>query len=149
VDLNQLTYDGYTLKENEGVLAVDEQNLPNTNIYRVENGALVPHPDYQTFAHQGFGTVRVTVKTGAGSARWDIIMAGGVETAVARNDALDRDELLNALRALDEKYLTSRVLANLAAGGDEFAQAQWEAHEAEAAPLRARLEELENNEEPQ
>ena len=47
------------------------------------------------------------------------------------------------LVVLDAQYLTPRVLAGLATG-DEYAATQWAAHEAEAAPLRERLAELEN-----
>lgn len=47
------------------------------------------------------------------------------------------------LAALDAQYLTPRVLAGLATG-DEYAAAQWSAHEAEAIPLRERLAELES-----
>ena len=47
------------------------------------------------------------------------------------------------LAALDAQYLTPRVLAGLATG-DEYAAEQWAAHEAEAAPLRENLAELES-----
>ena len=46
------------------------------------------------------------------------------------------------LNALDEKYLTPRILAGLATG-DAYAAEQWAAHEREAAPLRQKLAELE------
>jgi hypothetical protein len=54
------------------------------------------------------------------------------------------DELLrlkDALYSLDARYLTPRVLAGLALG-DEYALAQWEAHEAQAAPLREQMSAL-------
>ena len=46
------------------------------------------------------------------------------------------------LNALDEKYLTPRILAGLATG-DTYAAEHWAAHEREAAPLRQKLAELE------
>lgn len=47
------------------------------------------------------------------------------------------------LASLDRIYLTPRVLACLAQGGDPIAQAQWLAHEVKAGPLRQKLRELE------
>ena len=46
--------------------------------------------------------------------------------------------ILMQLKALDEWYLTPRVLAGLALG-DKYAYQQWQLHEEVAAPLRKRL----------
>jgi hypothetical protein len=138
IDKNQLVYDGYELKPGEAVLAVDETNLPNTNVYWREGNKLVPNPNYRDFAHL-HGKVRVSlIKDGAVDSRWDILMTDGVETGFVQNLELDVDEIPEQLRELDEKYLTPRVLAGIASG-DEYALGQWNKHEEEAAPLRAKL----------
>lgn len=53
----------------------------------------------------------------------------------------DKQGILDALAALDAKYLTPRVLAGLATG-DQYATGQWAEHETEAGPLREKLAEL-------
>ena len=53
-------------------------------------------------------------------------------------DARAASELKAQLDALDAKYLTPRVLAGLVTG-DSFAQARWQQHETEAAPIRAQI----------
>ncbi len=50
----------------------------------------------------------------------------------------DEDGVLEQLAELDARYLTPRVLAGLATG-DAYAAGRWEAHEAEAEPLREKL----------
>mgnify|MGYP000009547400 FL=1 len=50
----------------------------------------------------------------------------------------DEQGILDALAALDAKYLTPRVLAGLATG-DQYAAGQWAEHETEAGPLREKL----------
>lgn len=49
--------------------------------------------------------------------------------------------ILEALKALDNKYLTPRILAGISTG-DEFALQQWQNHETEAEPLRQKLQTL-------
>ena len=52
------------------------------------------------------------------------------------------DAVKDKLKALDEVYLTPRILAGLASG-DSYAAEQWAKHEAEAVPLRQKLAALE------
>ena len=56
----------------------------------------------------------------------------------------DEQGLRDRLAALDARYLTPRVLAGLATG-DAYAAGRWEAHEAEAEPLREKLATLRRN----
>ena len=56
----------------------------------------------------------------------------------------DEQGLRDRLAALDARYLTPRVLAGLATG-DAYAVGRWEAHEAEAEPLREKLAALRRN----
>ena len=58
----------------------------------------------------------------------------------------NEQEIKRELEWLDAEYLTPRTLAGLATG-DAEALARWQAHEQAAAPLRAKLARLENNEE--
>lgn len=53
-------------------------------------------------------------------------------------NAKARQDILALLAAIDEKYLTSRVLAGLATG-DEYSLEQYRLHEEEAEPWRDRL----------
>jgi hypothetical protein len=139
IDVNNVTYEGYTLKNKEAVLFVDWANLPNSEMYYNKDGRLELHPDYQGLAHMGFGKVIVSIiKDGAVAERWNILMDNGVETGIELNTEPDYSAVDERFKALDDKYLTPRVLAGLSTG-DEYAQAQWAAHEAEAQALRDEL----------
>ena len=57
----------------------------------------------------------------------------------------DPDTIKAQLAALDEKYLSMRTLAGLLAN-DPVALEKWQQHEAEAAPLREKLQSLTDTE---
>jgi hypothetical protein len=135
IDLNVLTYDGYTLNEGESLLAVDGADPANTRFYMRMLGKLVPDPNFEQFGRQ-FRTILVDeIKDGDYHRRWFVRLTDGAVTGVEECSEINTSGFERKLKELDEKYLTPRVLAGLAEG-DAYALAQWEKHEAEAQAIR-------------
>jgi hypothetical protein len=141
IPIEDLTLLPSDLKPGQSVLVLDEDVPANTNVYTLHNGELVPDFSFDRVG-RGFDDVLVSlVVDGETDARWLIRLTDRVVTGVEQCFEPDVSDVPRKLKALDEKYLTPRTLADLATTKTDYAIQAVASHEAEAAPLRERLAE--------
>jgi hypothetical protein len=145
IDVDNLTYGGYTLKRGESIWSVSDDAPENGVMYYSDEEKLHPDPNYAMHLTGSDRLLVVSVITEDPethdrevTSRWNLTIVGGTPVSLERNYEVDVSGYDAKFQALDEKYLTARVLAGIGLG-DEYALAQWEAHEAEAQILRDNL----------
>jgi hypothetical protein len=131
--------DWASLRDWESVLVTKEGSPSDTRILMRQGGELVPDPNWTTFSAMHTLTLVSVIEAGEVASRWWVARdAEGTPCAFEECFEVDVSGYDLKFAELDEKYLTPRVLAGLAAG-DPYALEQWNAHEAEAAALRETL----------